>query len=313
MGAIGSGTEAVPRALERSDAHASVALSVCCMTSGRRPELLAGVLAPLRELAGEIVVGVESSRAADVHAAVAGVADTVLAFPATAPADRPIAWLFRACAGRWIFNIDDDEVPSPALVAALPALLEREDITHAWIARRWVYPTRNTFIASAPWGNESQLRLVLADDRFLQFSDVFHRPVLCHGPSAYVDAPLWHLDTLLNPAAHRRRKAAAYERERAGMRIGGLAHNLGVYVPELHDELELAPVPGEDRAAIAAAFGARPAERSVETVFVDVPADVVDEEWVGPPFADDLYSAELSFRVTPPSLLRARSRPSTCS
>ena len=50
----------------------------------------------------------------------------------------------------------------------------------------------------------------------MQFSDVFHRPVVCHGPSMYVEAPLWHLDTMLNAAAERRLKAAGYERERPG-------------------------------------------------------------------------------------------------
>ena len=192
------------------------------MTSGRRPELLAGVLAPFREVADEIVVAVDATRLETVQPAVAGVADRLLAFPATAPADRPIAWLFRACRGRWIFNIDDDEVPSPALIARLPEpLLLRDDVTHMWVARRWLHPTVETYIGAAPWGTEFQLRLVLADDRFLQFSDEFHRPVVCHGPSAYVEEPLWHLDTVLNPAARAGRKAAAYERERPGMRFAG--------------------------------------------------------------------------------------------
>ena len=103
-------------------------LSVCCMTSGRRPALLAGVLASLRSVADEIVVAVEATRAADVHSAVAGVADRVIAFPQTFPADRPIAWLFRSCSGTWIFNVDDDEIPSPALVAALPELVRRTGV-----------------------------------------------------------------------------------------------------------------------------------------------------------------------------------------
>ena len=107
-----------------------VPLSVCCMTSGRRPDLLGGVLAPFRKVADEIVVAVESERLEAVRPAVAGVADRLLAFPAAAPADRPIAWLFRECAGRWIFNVDDDEVPSPALVDRLHELIRREDVTH---------------------------------------------------------------------------------------------------------------------------------------------------------------------------------------
>lgn len=275
-------------------------LSVCCMTSGRRPALLAGILASLRSVADEIVVAVEATRAADVHSAVAGVADRVIAFPQTFPADRPIAWLFRSCSGTWIFNVDDDEIPSPALVAALPELVRREDITHASVARRWLYPTQDTYIASAPWGTEFQLRLALADERFLQFSDAFHRPVVSHGPSAYVEGPLWHLDTVLNPAAQRRLKAAAYERERPGMRLGGLAHNTGVYVPELHPGLELLPVPEHDREAIVAARGfvPQPASTSLPAL-VHAFADEVDEAWVGAPYPESLYRATLTVQAAP--------------
>ena len=278
-------------------------LSVCCMTSGRRPELLAGVLAPFREVADEIVVAVDATRLETVQPAVAGVADRLLAFPATAPADRPIAWLFRACRGRWILNVDDDEVPSPALIARLPDLLLRDDVTHMWVARRWLHPTVETYIGAAPWGTEFQLRLVLADDRFVQFSDEFHRPVVCHGPSAYVAEPLWHLDTVLNPAASRRTKAAAYERERPGMRFAGRAHNLGLYVPELEPELALTPVPEVDQAAIVGALGFRPDVFADDPTILDISADEVDHHWAGPPYAESLYCAGLELVAEPPAFV----------
>jgi hypothetical protein len=278
-------------------------LSVCCMTSGRRPDLLGGVLAPFREIADEIVVAVVAERLDAVRPAVAGVADRLLSFPAAAPADRPIAWLFRACRGRWIFNVDDDEVPSPALAGRLPELARREDVTHMWVARRWLHPTVETYIGAAPWGTEFQLRLVLADDRFLQFSDEFHRPVVCHGPSAYVEEPLWHLDTVLNPAARRRSKAAAYERERPGMRFAGRAHNLGLYVPELEPELALTPVPEVDRAAIAAALGFRADAFAAEPEILDSCADEVDHHWSGPPYSASLYQARLELVDVPPTFV----------
>ena len=278
-------------------------LSVCCMTSGRQPDLLGGVLAPFRQVADEIVVAVAAERLEAVRPAVAGVADRLLAFPAAAPADRPIAWLFRACAGRWIFNVDDDEVPSPALVDRLQELIQREDVTHLWIARRWLHPTVETFIGAAPWGTEFQLRLVLADDRFLQFSDEFHRPVVCHGPSAYVEEPLWHLDTVLNPAARRRRKAAAYELERPGMRFAGRAHNLGIYVPELEPELSLTPVPEFDRAAIAAALDFRADAGAAKPQVVDISTNEVDHHWAGPPYAETLYQACLELIEVPPTFI----------
>ena len=280
-----------------------VPLSVCCMTSGRRPDLLAGVLAPFREVADEIVVAVDATRLDAIRPAVAGVADRLLAFPATSPADRPIAWLFRACRGRWILNVDDDEVPSPALVARLPELLLRDDVTHMWVARRWLHPTVDTYIGAAPWGTEFQLRLALADDRSLQFSDEFHRPVVCHGPSAYIEEPLWHLDTVLNPAAWRRSKAAAYERERPGMRFAGRAHNLGLYVPELESELALTPVPDVDRAAISAALGFRADAFAGEPEILDICSDDVDQHWAGPPYAESLYRARLALVADPPSFV----------
>ena len=60
--------------------------------------------------------------------------------------DRPIAWLFQSCRGKWIFNIDDDEVPSPRLIALLPSLVRRDDLTHCWISRRWLYRTPRTYL-----------------------------------------------------------------------------------------------------------------------------------------------------------------------
>ena len=281
-------------------------LSACCMTSGRRPALLAGILSSLRGVADEIVVAVEAPRAADVQAAIGDLADVVLVFPQTSPADRPIAWLFGACSGTWIFNVDDDEVPSPALLAALPEIVSRDDITHGWVARRWLYPTQESYLAERPWGTEFQLRLALADDRFLQFSDVFHRPVVCHGPSTYVEAPLWHLDAVLNPAADRRLKAAAYESERPGMRIEGLAHNTSLYLPELHSDPQLLPVPPDDREAIEAALAFPRAPRGVPRArVVHVSAAEVDRAWVGQPYSESLYRASLEVGSAPTAMSAA--------
>lgn len=274
------------------------------MTSGRRPTLLAGILAMLRDVADEIVVAVEEPRAELVHAAVSGIADHVLAFPPLGPADRPIAWLFRSCGGRWIFNIDDDEVPSPRLVAQLPELVCRDDITHARVARRWLYPTPETHLAQAPWSTEFQLRLCLADDRFLQFGDVFHRPVICHGPSVFVDAPLWHLDTALNPLEGRVAKARAYDLERPGMRLDGLAHNTGVYVPEwVVPEPELEEVGADDRAAIAAAIAFEPQSSSPRARLSHATREEVDAHWSGLPYSERLYLGRLTIRRPPKALI----------
>ena len=155
-------------------------LSVCCMSGGHNPARLASILALFGSVADEIVVAVEESRALATHDAVGHVADRVVSFPPTEFPDQPIPWLFGLCSGKWILNIDDDEVPSPALIEMLPEIVARRDITHAWIARRWLYPTTDTYLAEPPWSTESQLRLFLADEKFMQFSDVFHRPIVAY-------------------------------------------------------------------------------------------------------------------------------------
>jgi hypothetical protein len=281
-------------------------LSVCCLTGGRDPERLAAILALFARIADEIVVAVEEPRALDTHAAVAGVADAVLSFPPTNPSDRPIPWLFGSCRGRWIFNVDDDEVPSPRLLEMLPAVTAREDITHAWVARRWLYPTTATYLDEAPWNTEFQLRLLLADPRFTQFSDVFHRPVVAHGPGVYLDGVLWHLDTAVNPLERRRSKAEAYELERPGMRISGRSHNHALYVPELAPEPRLAPVPSDEHAIVerVTSGGGRPiGHKTPQLVFAS--RDDVDAAWPGPSRRLGALHGRI-LAPTPPAALRAR-------
>jgi hypothetical protein len=280
-------------------------LSVGCVSSGRNPDRLAAILALFSSVADEIVVAVEEPRALETHAAVAHVADRVLSFPPTQPSDRPIAWLFGSCTGDWILNVDDDEVPSPRLLEALPAVVARDDITHGWIARRWLYPTTATYLDEPPWNNEFQLRLLLADRRFTQFSDIFHLPVVAHGPGVYVDAPLWHLDTALNPVGYRRAKAEAYELERPGMRVSGRSHNHALYVPELVPSVTVAPVPCADMAQIEQVLACAPQRtRDERAAFVYAPSSEIDLAWPGAPHGGSLHRGRIE-AVAPPRAMRA--------
>ena len=284
----------------------SQGLSVACLSSGRNPERLAAILALFAPIADEVVVAVEEPRALETHAAVTGVADVVLSFPPTHPGDRPIAWLFGSCRCEWIFNVDADEIPSPRLLEQLPAAVARNDITHAWVARRWLYPTTATYLDEAPWNTEFQLRLLLADPRFTQFSDVFHRPVVAHGPGVYLDGVLWHLDAAISPLSRRRSKADAYELERPGMRIGGRSHNHAFYVPELSPEPRLAPVPCDEHAAVERVLsGGRALVRHDPPRLLVATAADVDAAWPGP----SQQLGALHGRIeasSPPATLRGR-------
>jgi hypothetical protein len=277
------------------------ALSVCCMTGGREPVRTAAVLELLRPVADEVLVAVDD-RAEDALTQLAAVADRLLTYPFAEPGDRPIGWLFRECRGPWILNLDDDEVASPALIAVLPGLLERGGFTHAWIARRWLYPDVDTFLAEPPWGGEYQLRVVRGDSPLIQFSDEFHRPVIAQGPARYVEEPLWHLDTAVNPVERRRAKALEYERARRGMRIASFSHNSGLYVPELRPGVRTAPVPHEDLAVIRGVLAAKPAGIVNASVERATQTDV-DEHWAGPPWPETLYRTRLEILERPPFLV----------
>ena len=265
------------------------------MSGGHNPARLASILAQFGGVADEIVVAVEEPRAIATHVAVSHVADRVLSFPPTAPSDRPISWLFGACSGTWILNIDDDEVPSPRLIELLPEILARRDITHGWIARRWLYPGTDTYLVEAPWGTEFQLRLFLVDSRFVQFSDEFHRPVVAHGPGLFIDAPLWHLDTATNSVERRGAKADAYELERPGMKISGRAHNHALYVPELASDPIVVAVPGADQAVIVAAVaGELVATRQTPATLTHAAVAEVDRTWPGEPYSPTLHSGRIT-------------------
>ena len=73
----------------------------------------------------------------------------------------------RVCSGDWILNVDDDEVPSEELLAALPELIAAADVTHYWLLRRWLWPDAARMIAEHPWTTDYQLRLVQNDPRLL--------------------------------------------------------------------------------------------------------------------------------------------------
>ncbi len=266
-------------------------VSACCLTGGSEPERLTAILALLRPGVDEIVVALDD-RNADAASCLASVADRIMVFSHLDPGDRPIPWLFGLCRGDWIFNIDDDEVPSSELVAELPSFTGRTDLTHCWVARRWLYPDISTHIEAPPWNTEFQLRLVRRDARTLRFSDEFHRPVICEGPGRFIPAPLWHLDLAINPYERRLAKVWAYERARRGMRIGAYSHNSGVYLPELRAESPLGPVPACDLAAIERVLAPEPVA-PVEPRVEYVSRAEIDAAWPGEPQPESLYDAAL--------------------
>ena len=71
----------------------------------------------------------------------------------------------RECRGEWVLTVDDDEIPSRALLDSLPELIQARDVTHYWLPRRWLYPTADRYLDAPAWRPDYQPRLVLNDPR----------------------------------------------------------------------------------------------------------------------------------------------------
>jgi len=275
-----------------------VKLSVSCMTRGPA-DRVAAMLALLRGVADEIVVAVDDRAGEEVEAALAPVADRLLRYPYEEPVDRPLAWIHAQCTGEWVLTVDDDEVPSRALLEALPTLAEARDVTHYWLPRRWLYPTADRYLDARPWRPDYQPRLLLNDPRLLSFTPEAHVPVKAIGPSRYLDAPLYHLDTLLNPLEAREAKVKRYERLHPGKRVAGRPLNEAFYLPERRDPPTRA-VPAEDGALLAAVLAPEPRAPAAAATVRVATREEIDRYWSGGPLR--AYEARLTLLEDVPPL-----------
>jgi hypothetical protein len=249
----------------------------------------------LRPLATEVVVALDERGAAAAQQ-LAATADTVYLFSHRDPGDSIIPWLHSQCRGRWILNLDDDEVPSERLLSQLPKLIGA-DVTHWWLPRRWLIGDTETYLDEPPWVPDYQLRLYRNDPATLRFSDEFHRPVVVSGPAGFARDPLWHLDCVLNSFEHRSDKVRSYERERRGMRVAGVAHNSGFYLPELRPNARTATVPGADVRLIRAALAdTAPVSGASQGSVRRASRDEIDALWPGEPFDPSMWAGRLTPR-----------------
>jgi hypothetical protein len=268
-------------------------LSVCCLAGGP-PDRLAALLELLRPVAGEIVVAVDDRVARERLGRVEELADVLVAYPFVEPVERSLAWLHSLCHGDWVFRIDDDEVPSRALLAALAEPDER--LTHAWFPRRWLW--QGDWLTGDPWTPDWQLRLVKPNAA--RFPGRTHIPVHADGPHAYLEAPLYHLDLVVNTRAEREAKVRRYEHERPGLRLGGFSLNAAYYLPEVRDELPVAPLPADDASLIRHVHAAAPASAANPVQLRRATRAEIDAAWVEAPLREADYLARIEL-ARPPS------------
>jgi hypothetical protein len=181
-----------------------MSLSVCCLTGDAGPRV-AAILGSLRPVADEIIVAADSRADRDRLEQYAAVADRVLRV-SFSYFERHLAWLHAQCSCEWIFRIDADEVPSPALVERLHELTTERRAQQYWFPRRWLYPDPEHWLEETPWWPDYQNRLV-RNNGTLRFRGLQHTSAKLSRPAAYVEEPLYHLTCLLDDVLARRSKA----------------------------------------------------------------------------------------------------------
>jgi hypothetical protein len=273
----------------------SPTFSLCSLTNVS-PDRVAAALEPLRELDPEVVLAVDDRVERTWIDGYRTLADRVILISFPGFFGRVYAWLFAQCAGRWVLQLDADEVPAPNLGKEVLATVAAGDVTHVWIPRRWLYPDGGTYLAQWPWRPSYALRLLRNDPALVHFPGRMHLPIVAVGPTRYLREPIYHADLVLHDLAARRRKVARYEEGRPGLVVDGRPLNEAYYLPELRDRVRTAPVPERD-AAIVARFLEAPAVRSLRwrrrARVSEASNDAIETMWSRRPLPEEAYRARL--------------------
>jgi hypothetical protein len=280
------------------------------VTSGGSAVRLRALLELVRPHVDEIVLAVDRAGDPDALDACADLADRRLTYELDGPPSEPIGWIRNRCSGDWILHLDDDEVPSAALLETLPALMaERRPLGYG-LLRRWVYPTPDRYLTTSPWGVESLERLIRNVPGAWRFDGRVHTTPHANGEVRHVALAFYHLDAVVQPESARRAKAVGYEAAGPGIGFRGLSAN-ALYVPEAFDDLETAPIPPQDITLVDALMSPRtPPERPRPRSEVE-PAD--SQEIAGftrsAKLPDEDYRATLRLPDPPGSLTSDASHP----
>jgi hypothetical protein len=240
-------------AMARMEAVAT--LSVCCPTRDP-PARLKAILEVLGGVADEVVIGADSRVCEEDLREYENIADRVLRLDFATHVEPHLTQLYRLCSGDWILRLDGDEVPSEALLRALPRLLNASTIRQYWLPRRWLAASGYRWLDELPWAPDYHNRLV-RNDNSVVFSGRIHSGAEPTYPARYLHESIYHLVCALETRDERLVRGLRYElAQPLRTAPGGGPFNATYYLPERFARCEPVDVPNVDRPLLRAALEA---------------------------------------------------------
>lgn len=268
-------------------------LSVCCLTNSPGPFLKAA-LAPVREIADEVVIALGGAVSDEDLSCYQEIADRLYSIEFKF-VERHLAWLHAQCRGDWILRLDGDEIPSPEMISEILAAKDDRLLNCVLFARRNLFPTIESYIFQEPWYPDFQVRLV-RNDGSLRFSGLTHSSAERTMPARAVEAPIYHLPFILSDVETRRARAARYEQFRPGLIAPTDLPANDALLPEDRPSLITSPVPKEDVKHIEAVLSAaeqKCGSTCARTCAVPVSLAETDAFWAGRVVAEFAYHARI--------------------
>lgn len=212
------------------------------------PKQVAAIIALFRDIADEIIVGIDSRL--DTETLDPIVQGASRAFRMTIDGNfANSSWLIRQANHEWVFFIDGDEVPSFDLLLRLRNLRQIDSqITHAYVGMRWLWPDELQYLESEPWRDDPQLRLVRRSARIYNWPTGIHEAPRVDGKAVFFPEFLYHLDLCLNDASTRSAKITRYDLNTQENFVGfACSISQAFYLPEgRSDALKTTLVPDVD-------------------------------------------------------------------
>jgi|GEM_PF-1062951 len=152
------------------------------------PSATVAFLAAWRPHVDELIVAIDERADPRTPAACAALADRVEVVPAAPNRERYLPWLYAQASCDWLLRMDAHELPTDALLTALPELIASREHTHYWLPSLSL-ATPSTYIAAEPWVSEMHPRLARSIGGLQRASGREFQEVEFLGAYRFTDAP----------------------------------------------------------------------------------------------------------------------------